>query len=241
MSNGSSSIRLKIERAKEHITYLKTAIGEFRERNPYRAVFNGDTHKGFGTFIVSVDEEIPPMWGVVVGEVLHLLRTSLDNAWWVMGGRGKRRDRFPFLENPEGFEARFQGKQKGAVKAAVDILREIESYKAGNPLWVLAQLDNLNKHEAPILCSSRIGEFTVAVPGGGAHVAPFLESLEEGTAFFLPVVAGHEMDVEHQIPFEITFADMEFAKGGAVIPTLENFASVTDSIVHAFAAKGLIP
>lgn len=233
------SVRLKIERAKEHIAYLKTAIGDFRQRNPYRAVFNGDTHRGWGTFVVRIDEDIPPLWGVIVGEVLHGLRTSLDNAWFEIGGRTKR-DEFPFHENANGFKARFKGKEKGPIKAAVDILRRIESYKAGNPLWALSQLDNLNKHEAPILCLSRLGTFTVAVPGGGAEVEPFLESLEEGTMFFLPVIHGHEMDTEHQIPFEITFAEMEFAKGGAVIPTLENMASVTDSIVSAFITEGLV-
>ena len=238
MTNQPPSPRLKIERAKEHAAYLKTRIGEFRERNPYRAVFNGDAQGGWATFAVRVDEDIPPMWGVVVGEVLHLCRTSLDNAWFIIGGR-TRRDEFPFAQDLDAFKTRFKGKAKGAIKTAVEVLASIESYRTGNPLWILSNLDNLNKHESPLLCSSRLRDFVIT-SGGAAHPVAFLEPLEEGSILLLPVASEVELNVEHRIPFEVTFEDVEFANGGAVVPILESFVSEADKILSAFAASGLI-
>ena len=37
---------------------------------------------------------------------------------------------------------------------------------------------------------------------------------EEGTVLALPVPPGPEMDMEYKIDFEVTFGEMEFAKGG---------------------------
>ncbi len=238
MPNQPPSPRFKIDRAKEHLAYLTRVIGEFRERNPYRAVFNGDAQNGWATFVVHVDEDIPPMWGVIVGEVLHLCRTSLDNAWFVISGR-TRRDEFPFVQDSGAFKTRFRGREKGAIKTAVEILTAIESYRTGNPLWTLSNLDNFNKHESPLLCSSRLRDFIV-ISGAAAHPVVFLEPLEEGSILLLPVASELDLNVEHKIPFDVTFEEVEFANGGGVVPMLDSFVSEADKILSAFAASGLI-
>ncbi len=122
---------------------------------------------------------------------------------------------------------------------AAGVLTSIESYRTGNPLWILSNLDNLNKHESPLLCSSRLRDFIVT-SGGAAHPVGFLEPLEEGSILLLPVASEVELTVEHKIPFEVTFENVEFANGGAVLPMLESFVTEADKILSAFTASNLI-
>ena len=84
-------VRLKIERAKQHIRDLDEQIRAFVERDPYQVVAESDRKGGDQIFRLRVIEEIPARWAVIVGEMAYQLRSALDHLAWaaVVGESGQ--------------------------------------------------------------------------------------------------------------------------------------------------------
>jgi hypothetical protein len=137
-------------------------------------------------------------------------------------------------------ESRFKGHEKGRIKAAVEILKEMKVHTTGGPLAILAGLDNLNKHEALILCACRLRTAYPKPPDGTIHHVGFLDPLEEGTILAFPMNAFGEVNMEYDLAFEIAFAETKITQGEAVLPTLHRCTSTANNIVEAFLAAGLL-
>jgi len=70
--------KLKIERAKKHISDLNFEINGFRKRNPYKFVIEQDPQSGNYALTFRVQEKEPYYLPLIIGDVIHNLRTALD-------------------------------------------------------------------------------------------------------------------------------------------------------------------
>lgn len=151
-----SGVQIKVERAKEHVSDLKTLIQGFLQSNPYEVFPYDDPDTGDLLFKLRVLAQPPLWWSAILGDAIHNLRSSLDLLVCELvraeGKEIKPNTGFPVFKNITAFTNAFKsgapGQIKGAPKAAIDLIKEAEPYKgANNPFWHLHQLDIADKHK----------------------------------------------------------------------------------------------
>jgi hypothetical protein len=156
------SFQIKLERADEHLKLLEEKIGIWLDSRPYTKVDYVDLESGDDIVRVQfkpVPSEIPPL----IGDCLHNLRCSLDYIVHALalchtGALTEEQARimaFPIIHKPDGW-SRGVGRLRYVSTNACDIIRNLQPYHAGedaivHPLWVLEQLQNIDKHRALLL------------------------------------------------------------------------------------------
>jgi hypothetical protein len=96
-------VRLKLDRTVEHLDMLEAEMRAYSEREPYGV---GDLVREDDCFVLrlKVHEEPDQRWGVIAGEILHNLRSALDNLIWqlvLLNGRTPgRHNQFPICIEP---------------------------------------------------------------------------------------------------------------------------------------------
>jgi hypothetical protein len=81
-------IVLKLKRADQQLDALKKAIGVFLDGDPYEPAVQFRRIRGTPvapcvmdfTIRMIVKKPCPPMWGILIGEIVHDLRSALDHA-----------------------------------------------------------------------------------------------------------------------------------------------------------------
>lgn len=156
------AVRIKIGRAKRHLTELDAAIRQYHAIPPYRIVIDKETEPGEELHCFYFVEPIPDCLGGIVGDIVHNLRASLDNlatALAIQNGANGRHTKFPIGATKEDFERNVTPYLKGVPAQAKKIIKRLKPYKGGNTVfWRLHQLDILDKH-------------TVIIPVGVANSA----------------------------------------------------------------------
>jgi hypothetical protein len=147
-----TGVRIKIERAKEHVRSLKELVRGFQQSEPYRIIAEDDPDTGDLVFKVKVSGQPPPYWGAIAGDAIHNLRSSLDLlVCELVRANGKEvTDSTGFLisKSAKAFESGHLGKIKGAPKDAMRLIKEVKPYKGGDEaFWRLHRLDIADKHK----------------------------------------------------------------------------------------------
>ena len=209
---------------------------EYKAQMPVQMVFEADPQADdyVGTdddwpFVVEFVDPMPVVWSTVVAEIIHHCRSCLDNAWFAV--EPVRKYGFPY--HPQYYRQRQRAASKARVREAFKALRAEKLSKQGHTLQVLAQLDNLNKHEMLTLCAMwspewspmQLGELEadliIQAP------APFAMTLAPGESF------------AHSVPFEVAFPKTRCTKGGE--PVLELLGEMIEKTNRAFSLIASIP
>ena len=72
-------IRLKVERAKQHLRDLEVERDRFMKADPYRIVHERDAETGHNVYRVYDLKTPPAQIGLIAGDVIHNLRSALDH------------------------------------------------------------------------------------------------------------------------------------------------------------------
>jgi hypothetical protein len=153
----------KLRRADVHFSELGTEIDAFLSEDNYRFVGHQtvDPETGYEHRIIYLEvDEFPPddLWGPVIGDIVHNLRSALDHLAWDIARPESRRDNardigFPiFLTHPAN-----KPKVCQALRQKLDhirpefhgVIKRVQPYEAQDlhhPLWLLNQLWNADKH-----------------------------------------------------------------------------------------------
>lgn len=110
---------------------------------------------------------VPLRFSVIAGEVIHHLRSCLDHVVWQLSDTTYRRDHsgrieFPvFGKMPKGGElGKYEEKVKGVAKAVRAVIDRLQPYRDSNPLmnplWIIHQLDRLDKHRELLIVVSGV-------------------------------------------------------------------------------------
>lgn len=259
MLRWTSSGRVKIERAKEHINNLDAEAKAFFEGNKY--IVNPEFDPQSGHHIARLrGEPIPLRWNAIAADAVHNMRSALDILWLnVMAAPSRQRKvYFPIFDGAREFETRFSGVKEGSrMHRIVKVLRYIKPYKIGNDgLWHLNAIDARNKHENLTLTICMLGEIKVDasatyikygqpippgakmrfIPSGGQRFVP----AQEGAELFRFESDFPEMQMQTQTTFDIAFAKGEILEGEAVIPTLTQFLGIVGGIEKLFLNANLV-
>jgi hypothetical protein len=225
----------KIERADEHAQLLEREVRCFFDRDvqPVTAsVGYFDPESGWHVVYGIVNEHPPPRLGVILGDLVHNVRSALDHLVWQLvlwngetPKRGSAGSTFPFAMTKSAWKATKKRSLLGVSEKHRAILQQAQPYKGGNGpentiTAALRDLSNVDKHQVVHTTLA-----TIRDPGAGPHRASFRvvegdaqivqeqvrygEGFEHGTPLMRartePANSGVKVEVDGTIPFDVAF------------------------------------
>lgn len=163
MSNRLVGVDAKLRRADVHLADLGMAIRAFLSADNYRFVGDqaADPETGYEHRIIHLEvDEFPPddVWGPMIGDVVHNLRSALDHLAWETARPDSRRRsprgiEFPiFFNHPDDDPEVRRGIHRKLshirpeFHAVIKRAQPYETRDLHHPLWLLNQLWNVDKH-----------------------------------------------------------------------------------------------
>jgi hypothetical protein len=235
----------KIDRANMHIDSLGHEIDKWVERQPDRALRETNAEGTRHRFALDLSDLPTVNWGIIIGDCLHNLRSALNHLACALvivnGKRGCTKDtEFPVFREADAWDTRKAGarKTKGMSDDARDLIIGVQPYARSDtpdndPLWVLHDLNNADKHRVVVPAISAIHHFEIEAPRGGGHFM-FTEGSLQHEDLFLTVYSNNPTFDYHpnlNAAFQISLNAPGFPElGGA----LRELGEETLRIVHRF-------
>jgi hypothetical protein len=190
----------KVSRAYDFIVELESELDRYLKDSPVKVV-------GFVPEENAIDIEVKGstlLPGVILGDVVHNLRASLDLMACELARKNDRRDKdvyFPTGPDEAGFKAAIKGRNFN--RAGTDAVSEVELIApyldggAGRLIRIMHDLDIEDKHKALVVLGSKTtiefrGQYEVNNPAGGTFEADV-----SGMRYEFP--AGHLLQGEDVI------------------------------------------
>jgi hypothetical protein len=251
MGNPLDGVRQRLEWANRRLLEFNDAIGEFLDGNPYSFRSERDVNTGECRFRAVIRKKPPPELSFMVGDVIHHLRSALDNLAWKLAvahhDPPPDHTAFPIYRNEFGknsFNVGGLEKIKGVLPASIPIFESFQPYprRGQNPdLWVLDRLWNDDKHRAPhIVGSSAPGHEVIYENVVGTlpvfHDGPF----DDGAvlmSFFAQPPPYPPPQVKVRFEFSVAFDGAGPAQGAPPAELLLRYYNfINDEMVPAFQA-----
>jgi hypothetical protein len=252
VSSRTASASAKVARAKEHVENLKLAVRAFLDEGPYVAIGYDEPETGDRVVRFNASLEVPPRISIIVGDVIHNLRSGLDHLAWQIclacSGTPNRNTCFPiFEEKPPQIEAEIARKIPSARSEVIDLIKTLEPYKRGKgqKLSQLHQLDLIDKHR--LLVATGNCNFHINVPGI-IPIECFFPNVKRPLRGLPPrgvtLKDGDELVRVPRADRPIGYKDPQFifmvalgevCEGDAIVPAMEKFIDATARIIDAFS------
>ncbi len=238
-------IRVKIERAKKHLGDLQIARQSFFDTHPYEVSTDRNGKTGNAVYYLSRIHEMPPIFSVVAGDVLHNLRSALDHLAYqlvLVGSPGitpKREVSFPIYSDATEYETDRGRKVEGMSEAAIDAIDAVKPYKGGNDyLWRLSQLNNIDKHRLLVTVFAELRAQSVYANGTGRLFVVYPKSLpcalKVGDILHVTEGPDSELDKDTKFLVDLTIDEPRIMQCESLIDTLQHMADLVDRIVSGF-------
>lgn len=235
---------VKLDRAKKHLNELIAVIQAFHATSPYELFMEEEPSTGDLLYKVKVKRQVPIECAVIVGDVIHNLRTALDFVAWQLvlanGGTPTKDTAFPIAKDATTFASMLVKTLKGASPRAICFIRQLRPYQGGNELlWKLHSLDIVDKHHLILTVGaahqSVTLNFRTKIPGYEEIIespeialrpADKMFPLPDNAVLFRIARAARERASEVTLAppsftFEVYFGAAEFPSGEPVSATLE--------------------
>jgi hypothetical protein len=259
------SARIKIQRAKDHIAYLRREMDAWLGRKPYYLVSETDAKAGKIVVKIRVREQIPDQFSAVIGDIIHNFRSALDHLAWALvlvnKGMPSERTQFPINKDRKSLEAALPRCLAGASSKAIEAVKKLQPHKGGygapgnEILWAIHDLDRIDKHRliVPIGAAHTRSQmrFSVGIPLHknfqwigppivGAN-KPLAIPVEDGKTVAELIQVGAPLPPEIQLNCKVTFSIL-FSDGNALsrqplAETLPIMGKHVEDIINTFDAK----
>ena len=251
-------IQAKVERAYKHIDDVHNTLKIFGEAKPYTVIAKSDLQTKKITYFVFDCAPIPVLLNVQTGDAIHNLRASFDylaQQLYLVGTGTEytaKHIHFPFDISKSQFDSALRKKVQGMRQDAIDAIRALEPYKGGNgeKLWVLSQLDNIDKHRLLITVGSAFKSVDVISEFAGAFGDdPIWDDLKRMSLFIsaadklCPLEHGDELyiggaqdkfDEHKKFKFEIALHESGLVEAANLLKTLHDFHNLVRDTISAF-------
>lgn len=168
----------KLKRANENIRNLESEISAFFQQGEYQVIPEDNRKLQLKAIEYHKKRVIPLRFSVLVGEVVHHLRSILDHVVWQFSSEVYRRDHPRLIEFPvvevrpvdKDSISRYERKIKGITDTRVlAIIERLQPYNSADPvdssLLILHKMNVIDKHRELMLCAATgARELPVAVP-----------------------------------------------------------------------------
>jgi hypothetical protein len=156
--------KLKIIRAYDHLKALNAEIDAALAGQPNAVIGQIEPETGDKVYRAQITWQPPREWGLLLGDCVHNLRSALDHMVWDLvllnGGTPDSNTEFPIYWDGTkyGLKGQAERKLKGVSAQATDLIEQSQPYHApvpcSHPLWVLHELDVIDKHHSILLTAS---------------------------------------------------------------------------------------
>lgn len=230
MPHSLDGCRAKLARAEELWDEVWASLNGFLEQGPYQSEGAFDPNSSEWVVRFRVLEEPPLKWGVLIGDVVHNLRSALDHLAWQLvlrnGGEPSWRTQFPIYADENSY-LRANGGQAQIAGMSEEDKNRIEERQPFNlaadadrphELAVLQFLSNVDKHRVVHTslvqtAGSQFGIHDLQDVSGIGQIAPQFGSLVDGADLVrIGVVAdgpNPSLTVDAQLELDVAFADEE--------------------------------
>ncbi len=239
--------RLKLARANRHIRDLHSLFETFVGDNPHRVEVNQDPDDGDFRVIGVFERPLPNETATIIGDAIHNLRACLDHlaAEAVRVGGQQAPDRntgFPIYLGEADFNGGIASKLKGAPAAFTELVKNLTPFKThtngttGNVLlWLLGQLDNLDKHLVllPTVSVISIPFFQFLHPDGSV-MASFTNTQVGGDGKVNAIRIsgdGIKAEISGEPTFSVAFKDTGLVDGEDVVKLLSALSQEVSRIL----------
>jgi len=268
-NNVFDAVMLKAKWAHDHINDLYGALEDFFDPHPYVVTVDKEAQPGNIVYIYAgcvsqgTDNPFPVAVHGHVGDALYNLRSALEHlAWQLVLANGETPGTgtgFPILDlSAKDSDSLFNRKVRGMRNETVEAIARLKPYKgANNLLWLLHQLNGIDKHHELLgIGTAHVGQTHLPSkqreieaawrsmhPHGNASFistrmtpTPHVKVLEAGD--ILRVVPEEEYDPNMQFQFQVTFAIPGIAEAKSAIDTLKEMERVVVGIIADFSRDG---
>ena len=203
--------RLKVERASKHLEELEREVRAFFDNNPYRPIRHVDPEDTRYFIYQFPPQPVPPLsLAVIVGDVVHNLRSSLDHIAWQLSllttSEPYKNTAFPIFKDTKPTSVtNFKRMTKDVLPDAIRVIEALQPYHAGDTaeythLWILNSLWNTDKHRLLNAVPVRLTVPAFSGPDGSIRHLP-----DGATLMRIPKSAEPEKNLEPEIRREILF------------------------------------
>ncbi|MGE3191313.1 MAG: hypothetical protein AB7N90_16640, partial [Vicinamibacterales bacterium] len=214
--------------------------------------------------VIGTPPQVPPNFSLLTGEVLYQLRSALDHLVYQLvvsktkepptfksafpivgrGTMGKKR----WTSAVEEYEACTSRLKDGISPAALKMIDELQPLKRGaaykdDPLWMLQELNNIDKHRFLHLAVISVSSYGVSVNVHGhtyeGTYRPGI-AIENGAELGSLLITGgppfrnEEVRVDGHLTVQVAFDDVVGERNVPLIPRLTQLADYVDGVVKAF-------
>jgi hypothetical protein len=240
--------RLKVERARQHIDELNTALAAHLERGAGELRVKQEAQYDYR--LVFEAEPVPAAVALILGDAVHNLRTALDHlAWELVEASGRKPGKDTYFPIRETREKLINAVDKGEMKFAGPEVRHlvidtIQPYKGGNgALWPLHDTDIIDKHRllVPVVAITQTPLMSIRTAEGGGILNFRIEVPAGGSQNIFRSPTMFKVTTEGKPTFSVFFPEDSGFGAEPVIPTLHQLSEVVmgviDSIERAFSQK----
>jgi len=235
--------RLKSDRAKVHLSSLKSNITKFKnDPRPLQRIIEEDGQKRLHT---QWPRPIPDSWGLILSDFATNLRASLDYIAWQLASKhirdtGKSRDpngrtQFPICDSTESYRTQGRRRIDDILPCAIPEIERVQPYNRANwpethLLSVLRELAGKTKHRFVIPPDSYV-QLRTPASGMTAIMMPLNkpEVIVQTSGERPTPYTSLNPDVSMQISFETP----------AISPSTHDITVLEG--IHQFVSKEIIP
>lgn len=258
-----SGARLKVERAKKHISDLEAERARFLDSNPYAVT--PEFYPEHDSTVLYVDKftDVPENIVLIAGDAIHNLRSSLDHLACALvrrNGGNTKRTYFPICETAEKYRSEGIRKINGISVADEEAITALKPYGGGNEsLLALHRLDILDKHDILITAACAVGKIGYPVSTaslnkqfkgfarfGPGLVRPHTAWIEAKNRFIaakkgdpiLAIAGDHESDHQIQISFDVALAEEGIFYARPLLEVLNSLVEEVSRVIAGFDRAG---
>ena len=169
-------VTARLARVPEQIEQLRVALDEFAVKEP--AILAAGYKETNGQPRYSIPHPstwLPQEAQVIAGEIVHNLRSTLDNLIWMLAYRNSghevKNTQFPIAYSRQEFDQQRKRRLKGLTPTQIDVIEKLQPYNGGVWLQMLAELSNPDKHRHLILIEN-VAKLDIVFTGRGVEIPP---------------------------------------------------------------------
>jgi hypothetical protein len=262
METSLVGVQRKIERADKHFNEIDSTIEALlsAEANAARtAPVEYQPERKHLVVSHPKTKAIDPMLPLVIGDCIHNFRSALDHLSFQLavannkGAEAEAHISFPICLSQKEFDSIAKKRLAPFIDGkALAAIQELQPYQTGradcDPLWVLSQLDIIDKHRLLVVITRRLRPTGFVVKlATGEHFATQIDSdwqpMEDGAEIIRfdlsrVIYAEGEMQVKVDVSAQVCFKDTDlFCDGREVRGVLATLRREVNSIVGDFGVR----